>query len=66
MLKHLNISKEQAVSAGDSFDDVSMFKETGISIAMGNGMEIAKDNATIIADTIGNHGLAVALAKILK
>ena len=66
VLKHLNIPKEQAVSAGDSFDDVSMFKETGISIAMGNGMEIAKDNATIIADTIGNHGLAKAIIKILK
>ena len=31
---------------------VSMFKETGISIAMGNGADIAKENASIIAPNI--------------
>ena len=66
VLEHLNISKEESVSAGDSFDDVSMFKETGISIAMGNGYDIAKENASIVAPTIGEHGLGKILKDLLK
>lgn len=65
VLEHLNINKDESVSAGDSVDDVSMFKETGISIAMGNGMEGAKKDATIVAKDIGEHGLALALSEIL-
>ena len=66
VLEHLNISKEEAISAGDSFDDVSMFKETGISIAMGNGYDIAKENASIVAPTIGEHGLGQILKDLIK
>ena len=66
MLEHLNISKEEAISAGDSFDDVSMFKQTGISIAMGNGKDIAKENASIVAPTIGEHGLGQILKDLIK
>lgn len=66
VLEHLNISKEQSVSIGDSFDDVSMFKETWISIAMGNGADIAKENASIIAPPIGQHGLAKIIKQLIK
>ena len=43
-----------------------MFKETGISIAMGNGATIAKENASIVAPDIGEHGLAKVLKDILQ
>ena len=66
VLEHLNMSKEESMSAGDSFDDVSMFKETGISIAMGNGSDYAKENASIIAKPIGEHGLAEVIKELLK
>ncbi len=65
VLKHLNIDKEQSIGVGDSFDDISMFKEVGLSIAMGNGTLDAKENATIVCDTISSHGLAKELRKML-
>ncbi len=66
VLKHLGLKKEESVSAGDSFDDVTMFKETGVSIAVGNGMDSAKENATIVAPTIGEHGLGQILKDLIR
>ena len=61
VLKHLNIDKKYTLSAGDSSADISMFKATAHSIALGNSDEEVKKEATIVADSIGNHGLAKAL-----
>lgn len=61
VLKHLGINKEEAVSAGDSPDDISMFLETGYSIAMGNGADEAKNAASITSKPIGEHGLGEVL-----
>ena len=66
VLNHLNIDKKCAVSAGDSPDDITMFDATEHSIALGNGPEVVKEAATIVADTIGNHGLAKELIRLLK
>lgn len=66
VLKFLGIRKEDAASAGDQYDDISMFKETGVSIAMGNGATIAKENASIVAPDIAEHGLAKVLKDILQ
>ena len=66
VLEHLDIKKEKAIGAGDSFDDISMFKEVGLSICMGNGTEDAKKEADVVADTIANHGLAKILFNIIK
>ena len=64
VLKHLNIDKECAIAAGDSFDDISMFKEVGLSIAMGNGSDDAKEAANVICNPIGEHGLGEYLKKL--
>ena len=64
ILKHLNIDRENAVAVGDSNDDISMFKEVGLSIAMGNGKVEAQNEANIVCDTIDNHGLAKELIEI--
>ena len=65
VLEHLGLSKEEALSAGDSFDDISMFKETGVSVAMGNGTDEAKANASIISEPIGEHGLAKIIKELI-
>ena len=57
VLEHLSIDKEEAIGIGDSFDDISMFEEVGLSIAMGNGTEDAKAAATIVAPSISDHGI---------
>lgn len=61
----LNLNKNNIVSAGDSPNDIGMFKASGFSIAMGNGFEEAKLNATVVTDTNDNNGLAKAINKYI-
>ena len=66
LLKYLHIAKENALAIGDSQDDISMFEVVGTSIAMGNSKDISiKEKATIVADTINNHGVALIIANLL-
>lgn len=65
VLKHLNIDKENTIGAGDSFDDISMFKSVGVSICMGNGTEEAKKEASIVCPPISDHGLAKVLKDLI-
>ena len=66
VLNHLGINKEQAIAIGDSVDDISMFEEVGTSIAMGNFKEEkVKEKATIVTETIDEHGVATIIANLL-
>ena len=66
LLKHLNINKENALAFGDSQDDISMFEEVGFSVAMGNSKDpLVKEKATIVGDTISNHGIATIIANLI-
>ena len=66
VLKHLNINKEESIGAGDSFDDISMFKSVGLSICMGNGSDVAKKEADVICEPIGEHGLGKTLIDLIN
>ena len=66
VLKHLNISKDNSISFGDSWLDVSMFEHTKYSGCLGNGKDEIKEKANIVADHISNSGVAKILEKILK
>ena len=63
-LHYLKIDKSEAIGAGDDLSDIPMFKEVGLSIALGNGKEEAKAAADIVCDHIGNNGLGKALQNI--
>lgn len=65
VLNYLKIDKELSIGAGDDIGDISMFKEVGLSICVGNGKEEAKLAADIVSDDIANHGLAKELERIL-
>ena len=65
VLEHLKIDKKYAIAIGDYIDDIYMFKEAGISIAMGNAKEEVKEKATIVTETIDNHGVATIIANLL-
>ena len=49
LLKLLGISKKEAVSFGDSDNDVTMFSETGVSYAMIHSSPKVKKSATDIS-----------------
>ena len=61
VLDYFGFKKEEAIAFGDSKDDVSMFKEVGTSVAMGNAEQCAKDAATYITYKIHHHGVKHAL-----
>ncbi|MFW5842105.1 MAG: Cof-type HAD-IIB family hydrolase [Bacillota bacterium] len=52
---HYNLTTENILVFGDNDNDVEMFKEAGISVAMPNGSDKARHNATMIALDNNNH-----------
>lgn len=60
-LDYFGFKKEEAIAFGDSRDDVTMFNEVGISVAMGNGADCAKEAATYVTYKIHHHGVRHAL-----
>ncbi len=59
------ISKNEIMSAGDSPNDIGMFKASGFSIAMGNAYDEVKKIANFVTDTNDNDGLAKALENFI-
>ncbi|MBS4959020.1 MAG: HAD hydrolase family protein, partial [Clostridium sp.] len=42
-------------------NDISMLKFAGVSVAMGNGLQMVKDIADFVTDTNNNDGVAKAI-----
>lgn len=61
LLKHFNISKDDSFAFGDGYNDQAMFREVGHAIAMGNAVDVLKEKATYITDSIENDGITKAL-----
>ena len=66
LLELLNVSREKAVCVGDGANDVLMFQECGLSIAMGNSEEILKQSADHVVAPIDQDGFAEATDYILQ
>ncbi len=54
------------VAIGDSLNDLIMFKNTDLSIAMGNANQEIQEAATYVTKDVKNNGLVYALENILK
>ena len=61
LLQALNVPKEETFAIGDSGNDLPMFAMAGTTICMGNGMEIAKQNADFVTDSVLEDGIYNAL-----
>lgn len=64
VLKHHNMTKEDAISFGDAKIDLSMFEACGYNVAMGNGGPEIKEAADYITDDINDDGLYNAFKKL--
>ncbi len=62
---HLHIAKEAVIAIGDGDNDVSLFAESGLAIAMANGTEAARAAASRIAPTNDKDGVAIVLEELL-
>lgn len=61
IIDHFSLTKEDAYAFGDGYNDQAMFREAGVRIAMGNGVDVLKEKATYITDTVDNEGIYKAL-----
>lgn len=58
LLKSLNIDKNQSICFGDNFNDLTMFENCNIKVAMDNGLKELKDKADFITSSNDLNGVA--------
>ena len=58
LLNKLNIDKSNSICFGDSINDIEMFNECGIKVAMGNALNELKQISDYITDTNDNNGIS--------
>jgi Cof subfamily protein (haloacid dehalogenase superfamily) len=61
VLDRLGVKKDQALAIGDNPGDAAMFRHAGIGIAMGNAIDKVKRQASAIAPSNDDEGVAWAL-----
>jgi Cof subfamily protein (haloacid dehalogenase superfamily) len=63
--KFFDIRPDQIATIGDMPNDVSMFRKSGFSIAMGNSSDEVKSRASAVTDSNENEGFAKAVRKFI-
>ncbi len=67
LIKHYGIKKENVMSIGDYYNDVDMFKTSGISVAMANAPDDIKAMADYVTEADNcNCGVAEAIHRFIK
>ena len=61
LAKMLHIDSSQIACIGDGENDLSMFKEAGLKIAMANAVDVLKEQADYIVDCNQKDGVAQAI-----
>lgn len=61
----IGVKQEEVICIGDSENDLSMIKYAGLGVAMGNAIDIVKENADYITDTNTNAGVGKMIAKFI-
>ena len=62
---YLGIAPEATMAFGDGENDISMLEAAGVGIAMGNGLDIAKNAADRITLTNDEDGVADAIERLI-
>ncbi|MCM3355173.1 Cof-type HAD-IIB family hydrolase [Bacillus halotolerans] len=57
----LGFTMENVMAMGDSLNDITMIKEAGLGVAMGNAQDVVKETADWITDTNIEDGVAKAI-----
>lgn len=58
LLDHLGLSREQMISCGDGYNDLSMIQYAGMGVAMANARDIVKESADYITHSNDHDGVA--------
>lgn len=65
LARYLNIPLKDIVAIGDSYNDISMFKKAGISVAMGNAKDDIKKICSYVSISNDLNGVSHALYKFM-
>ncbi|MBC1983807.1 Cof-type HAD-IIB family hydrolase [Listeria booriae] len=65
-VERMGITMDETFAIGDNFNDVSMLKMAGYSVAMGNAEAPIKKLAKYQTDSNDEHGVATAIHKMLE
>jgi hydroxymethylpyrimidine pyrophosphatase-like HAD family hydrolase len=66
MARRLGIATDAVATIGDMQNDLAMFRNSGLSFAMGNATDDVKKVATHVTTSNENEGFAGAMEMILK
>lgn len=65
LLEHLGLDREQMISCGDGYNDLTMIQYAGMGVAMANAQSIVKDAADYITTSNDNDGVANVIHKFM-
>lgn len=65
LVKKLGLTMSSVIAIGDSYNDISMIRDAGLGVAMGNAIPEAKEIADYIAKDNMNNGVAEVISKFL-
>ncbi|MBU8772483.1 HAD family hydrolase [Cytobacillus oceanisediminis] len=65
-VKEKGISLLETMAIGDNYNDLSMFKRAGRSVAMGNADDIIKAQCDVVTSANEDSGVAKAIREVLK
>jgi Cof subfamily protein (haloacid dehalogenase superfamily) len=65
LIEDLGIGPEQVLVIGDAPNDISMFREAGLAVAMGNASAEVRDLADVVAPTLEEDGVAWTLRRFV-
>lgn len=65
LLDILGIKREEVISCGDGFNDISMIKFAGLGVAMANAVEAAKEVADFITLSNDEDGISYVIEKFI-
>jgi Cof subfamily protein (haloacid dehalogenase superfamily) len=65
LARYLDVSPRRIATIGDQMNDTLMFKESGLSIAMGNASPEVQQQATFVTTSFGEEGFANAVDRFI-
>lgn len=65
LARYLNVSPRRVATIGDQMNDTLMFRESGLSIAMGNANADVQRQATFVTTSFGDEGFANAVERYI-
>src|SRR3989344_5438933 len=61
----LGVKKSETIAVGDGHNDLDMFKQAGLKVAMGNAVHELKKEADYIAPSVDRDGLVMVFEKFV-